>query len=1185
MKVLSGKAVWGALYNNSVFLVNLAFLVSYFLVEEQPRASIVYSFVAYSIILTRLWMGQVFLAVFTIADTYVAKVRVQNFLLLEELDHSSNVEKSNLRPKPEDAFVQLDGVTAKWEGEGTSEQNTLESISLSVKAGQLVAVIGPVGCGKSSLLMSILGELPTQKGDVRVSGRVAYVSQQPWIFSGSVRQNIVFGGVFDKSRYDKVVKVSALKRDFEIMPQGDATLIGDRGVSLSGGQRARVSLARALYMDADIYLLDDPLSAVDTAVGRHIFEKCIVGYLKHKPRILVTHQVQFLPVADNIFILKEGKIESQGSYDDLSQSGVDFAELLKQTEEEEGEEAVSPGLTSVPEEVAVPPMPDVQDLGSQMSLHSMVDDYEPEPVQLPEQEERASGTVGFGVYLEYFKAGTGVLKFTFLVLVNIAAQVFYVGSDWWLSRWSNLEEDRYAAIKAHEHFLADNNITDLANTSLSSNITIPYVDSTFNIGIFSAIIAVVFLFGLVRALLFFKIAVDASQTLHNQMFARILRSPISFFDNNPVGRILNRFSKDVGHMDDLLPVTFFDFIQCSLLILGIVLVAGVVNPYVFIPTVPLGIMFVIVRRYYLQTSRGIKRLEGTSRSPVFSYLSATLQGLHTVRSMKMEEKFMQEFDNYQDKHSEAWFLFLATSRWLAVRLDWLCAGFVIAVTFCSVFAAESMSPGLVGLSITYTMTLMGMFQWGVRQSAEVENQMISVERVLEYTRLPVEAALESAPDKKPPPTWPSSGAITGTDVNLRYSPDGPLVLKDFSFHINGMEKVGIVGRTGAGKSSLITTLFRMVEPTGAMVIDGINIQGIGLHDLRNTIAIIPQDPVLFTGSLRKNLDPFSHHKDDVLWKALDEVKLREQVKELPEGLGAEVSEGGINFSVGQRQLICLARAVLRHNKILMIDEATANVDPITDELIQATIRTKFRDCTVLTIAHRLHTIMDSDRVMVLDNGRIVEFEEPYTLLKEGQGYFYEMAQQTGKAEFDHLMEIAKEAAEKRANSPRVANGVKPGTLRPKDDPRSDSTLNDVPSSLNSNDLAATYDISDIETSLRTMDDDDDNASDATGDERRVKVAADDDKGQDASERSTAESERASLLPASGSASSSSAKTAGKGSAAVKDSAQKSRGKDDGVDEEEEEEEDDIDESDVLLRSGDRGQVSDSKGHGGGSLDV
>ncbi|RUS91067.1 hypothetical protein EGW08_001195, partial [Elysia chlorotica] len=785
-------------------------------------------------------------------------------------------------------YVQLKNVTAKWEGTYT-ETNTLDDVSLRVGPGELMAVIGPVGSGKSSLLMTILGELQPLSGSIKSRGTIAYVSQQPWVFSGSVRQNIIFGSKYDKARYDKVIKVAALTRDLTIMPNGDSTLIGDRGVSLSGGQRARVSLARALYMDADIYLLDDPLSAVDSAVGRHIFEKCIVKFLKNKPRILVTHQVQFLPVADNIFILKEGKINSQGSFTELSQSGVDFSELLKRSEEEEETErqkSVGRQLSSGSHHLE---SRDPMMTSSHTSLHSMVEDYEPEPVQLPDEEERAQGSVGLKVYVDYFKAGTGLFKFILLVLVNLLAQACYVGSDWWLSRWSNQEEEKFAAIKEYNQFLRDHNITN--TSSISGNLTaptIPYVDSYFNVYVFTGIIVAVFVFGLARALLFFKIAVDAARTLHNSMFTRVLRANISFFDNNPVGRILNRFSKDVGHMDDLLPVTFFDFIQCSLLILGIVLVAGVVNPWVFIPTVPLAVLFVYVRKYYLETSRSIKRLEGTLRSPVFSYLSASLQGLHTIRAMHMQDRFMAEFDGYQDNHTEAWYLFLATSRWLAVRLDMLCALFVIVVTTCSMLAADTMNAGLVGLSITYTMTLMGLFQWGVRQSAEVENQMISVERVLEYSRLPMEADLDSKPGKKPPPSWPSQGSIQATDVSLQYSPNGPYVLRNLSFNIKGKEKIGIVGRTGAGKSSLLTTLFRMVEPQGTLLIDGVNIQEIGLHDLRSVISIIPQDPVLFTGSLRKNLDPFQEQTDDKLWNALEEVKLKE-AKTLRSARGAQTS--------------------------------------------------------------------------------------------------------------------------------------------------------------------------------------------------------------------------------------------------------------------------------------------------------
>ncbi|KAL8559263.1 hypothetical protein ACOMHN_040387 [Nucella lapillus] len=846
--------------------------------------------------------------------------------------------------------------------------------------------------------MAILGELQASSGSVSVKGKVAYISQQAWVFSGSVRQNILFGSTYNKGRFDSVVRASALQKDLEIMPQGDSTLIGDRGISLSGGQRARVSLARALYADADVYLLDDPLSAVDAAVGLHIFRKCIQGVLRRKPRILVTHQLQYLTSADCILILKEGQAIGMGTYKELSNSGMDFAELLRTSEEEEEKEAMADNSHLL--SLHPPSSPLYTGYGSQLSLISTDPDFEPDSVQSREEEERETGTVGLGVYVQYFRAGAGVLRFLLLLLLLLTAQGSYILSDWWLSAWSTAEENRHAAIKQHQDLLSQGHNR--------TNITIPVVDGTRNIYIYTAIIASVFVFGMLRALLFFKVTVDASQSLHHHMFASILRCPVGFFDTNPVGRILNRFAKDVDLIDDSLPVTFFDFIQCLLLIVGIVGVAGVVNPLVFIPTVPILLLFFYIRRYYLVTSRSLKRLEGTARSPVYSYLSASLQGLHTIRAFSMEERCAGEFSAHQDAHSEAWLLVLAGTRWLASRLDLLCALFVTSVTFCAVLAVGSMDAGMVGLSVTYSMTLMGMFQWGVRQSAEVENQMISVERVLEYSRLPSEAELESSSEKggRPPPDWPQEGSVRAEDLCLRYSPDKPLVLKNVSFHIKAREKIGIVGRTGAGKSSLITALFRLVEPSGGLSIDGVDLSRLGLHDLRRSISIIPQDPVLFTGTLRGNLDPFLRHSDQQLWTALAEVQLKWVVEDLPCGLETRVCEGGVNFSVGQRQLICLARAVLRQNRILLIDEATANVDPKTDELIQQTLNAKFKDCTVLTIAHRLHTIMESDRVMVLSEGEVVELDAPHLLLQKQSGTFHAMVQQAGQSEAAYLASIA-----------------------------------------------------------------------------------------------------------------------------------------------------------------------------------
>ncbi|GFN81901.1 ATP-binding cassette subfamily c member 4, partial [Plakobranchus ocellatus] len=953
-----------------------------------------------------------------------------NFLLKEEhkqetyelrSNEFSGMDEISNTDKIQNAKLEIINVTAKWEGRDV-EASTLENITIRVKPGELVAIIGHVGSGKSSLLLSILGELPLLSGTVKAHGKIAYVSQHPWVFSASVRQNIVFGAKFDKTRYEKIIKICALSRDLSILPKGDATLIGDRGITLSGGQRARVSLARALYMDADVYLLDDPLSAVDTAVGKHIFDKCIVKFLENKLRILVTHQVQLLPVADNIVILTEGTVVSQGTFVELSKSGVDFAELLKIPNEDTQE--------NCPERAQSRNIDDILSLekdlsDTQGSLHervrtnstsskdSLPDSYEPEPVELPVEEERKIGSIDAKVFTEYFKAGSGIIMFFFLMFLMLLAQILYVLNDWWLAKWSGKVQEKYSDQKEYNQFLLDNNITAISNIS-AINITfpsVPDVDNYRNLYILGSITLALVGSSLSRALLFFKFAVDASKNLHNQMFARLLRTKIIFFDINPVGRVLNRFSKDVGQMDDLLPWSIFNFLQNGLLTCSTIMVAGIFNPWVFIPLVPLAVFFFIIRRHYVQTSRSIKRLEGTTRSPVFSHLSACLQGTHTIRAMGMELKCSDEFDAHQDLHTEAWFLFLTTSRWIAIRMDWLSVLFITCVVYSAVFASDSMDVEIAGLSITYTMNLMALFQWTVRQSTELENQMVSVERVIQYTRLPEEANLESTTDKKPPPSWPTHGSICAKDVSLQYSSTGPYVLKNLSFDISAAEKIGIVGRTGAGKSSLITALFRMVEAQGTLLIDGINIHNIGLHDLRGAISIIPQDPVLFTGTVRRNLDPFQEYSDEQLWRALDETQLKEAISATSEGLYTEVDEGGSNFSAGQRQLMCLARAVLGNTRMLVIDEATANVDPITDELIQQTIRTKFKDCTVLTIAHRLHTIIDSDKIMVLDAGEIVEMDTPMALLSKEAGVFRAMVEQLGKAELKHLTDFAKAHAD------------------------------------------------------------------------------------------------------------------------------------------------------------------------------
>uniref|UniRef100_A0A4W6BR66 Multidrug resistance-associated protein 4 n=1 Tax=Lates calcarifer TaxID=8187 RepID=A0A4W6BR66_LATCA len=891
-------------------------------------------------------------------ESRVSIRRIQEFLMLDEITKGSTALPQE---EKKDASVEIQDLIFP----ASSVSSCLTSLCACMSI-------------QSSLLSSILGELPTEKGVLKVKGQLTYAAQQPWVFPGTIRSNILFGKELNTQKYEKVIRACALKRDLELLPDGDLTLIGDRGATLSGGQKARVNLARAVYQEADIYLLDDPLSAVDAEVGRHLFEQCICGLLKNKPRILVTHQLQYLKAADQILVLKEGHMVAKGTYMELQRSGVDFTSLLKKEEEEEQQLPPSDVPTrsrTLSQNSVLSQSSSVQSLSSQA-----------EPVQTVVEESRAEGTIGVSLYVKFLRAGASI----FTLIISLSTS--YIMQDWWLAYWS-------------QEKLGDNNSTIIHN---GQNIT-KELDTAFYLGVYGGLTAAVIVFGFMRNLLLFNVLVRCAQALHNCMFNSILRTPVRFFDINPIGRVLNRFSKDIGQLDSNLPWTFVDFIQVFLQILGVIAVSASVIPWILIPVLPLLLIFLYLRRYFLQTSRDIKRLESTTRSPVFSHLSSSLQGLWTIRAFGAEERFQKAFDAHQDLHSAAWFLFLTTSRWFAVRLDGICSIFVTIVTFGCLLLRDQLDAGSVGLALTYSITLMGMFQWGVRQSAEVENMMTSVERVVEYTELENEAPWET--QKRPPPDWPSKGLVTFDHINFSYSSNGPLVLQDLKAMFRPKEKVGIVGRTGAGKSSLVSALFRLAEPQGKIYIDGVLTSEIGLHDLRQKMSIIPQDPVLFTGSMRKNLDPFNQHTDEELWNALQEVQLKSVVEELPGKLETVLAESGSNFSVGQRQLVCLARAILRKNRILIIDEATANVDPRTDELIQKTIRDKFRECTVLTIAHRLNTIIDSDRILVLDAGKIHAYDEPYTLLQDPECVFYKMVQQTGKQEAAALLEAAKQVTD------------------------------------------------------------------------------------------------------------------------------------------------------------------------------
>ncbi|CAK1600132.1 unnamed protein product [Parnassius mnemosyne] len=905
--------------------------------------------------------------------------------LLPDPSTSKGSPKEKSKRASKEIAIKFENAFCRWIK--SSDKEDVKDITLNIFSGSLTTIIGAVGSGKSTILHMMLNELPTSSGSMKVTGTASYASQDPWLFVGSVRQNILFGQPFHRTRYMEVCKVCALERDLSLFPHGDKTVIGERGVSLSGGQRARINLARAVYKEADIYLLDDPLSAVDTHVARHIFENCIKSYLSDKTVVLVTHQIQFIKSVDQIVIMDKGNILAEGTFEDLNEKELAIIQLMQDKTREVREEESTPNLQShsmlLPSAVSLTR----RRLSIILGTSSFAD-------QELEAEAQAIGRVRGSVYKEYFLAGTSYIYVFIVCIMFILAQFFASACDFWISKWSLIED----------HLTGDPTIDNLiwSQEGLYRN---------HYVVIFGILTVATVAVALFRAFLFFSLCMKSSIKLHDQMFDCISQSPMSFFHANPSGRILNRFSKDMGSVDELLPQAMLDCFQIILNLVGVIVVILMTDITMLIPITTSLIIFYIFRVIYVRTTSAIKRLEGITRSPVFGHVNATVLGLATIRSFGAQQLLTQEFDRHQDLHSAAWYLFIACSRAFGYFLDVICLLFIICVTFSCLMKTD-IEGSNVGLVITQSISLTGIFQWGMRQSAEMENQMTSVERVLEYTKLPQEPALVIEADKTPPEDWPSEGAIQFDNLSLKYTPDGNNVLHKLHFDVRPQEKIGIVGRTGAGKSSIIQAMFRLAYLDGSIRIDGIDISTIGLHDLREKISIIPQEPVLFSGTLRKNLDPFNEFPDELLLNALSNVELLN----IEEGVGAlykQVSECGTNFSVGERQLVCLARAIVRNERILLLDEATANVDAQTDALIQTAIRLHFSGCTVITIAHRLNTVIDSDKILVLDAGRLMEFDHPHILLQNKKGYFRKMVAETGPAMTAMLHKMAKESYESK----------------------------------------------------------------------------------------------------------------------------------------------------------------------------
>ncbi|XP_055876896.1 multidrug resistance-associated protein 1-like isoform X2 [Biomphalaria glabrata] len=972
-----------------------------------------------------------------IVQANVSLKRLQKFVDNPELDPYS-VDRQD---SDDIAAIRIEDASFAWESGNT----VLSHINLTIEEGSLVAIVGAVGAGKSSLLAAMLGEMEKEAGSVSVKGSVSYVAQQAWIQNATLKDNILFNKPLNEN-YEAVIEACALRTDLQILPAGDQTEIGEKGINLSGGQKQRVALARAVYQNSDVYLLDDPLSAVDSHVGKHLFTEVIgpKGMLKDKTRVLVTHGIGFLPQVDKIIVLVHGKISEVGSFTELMHHNGAFAEFLRNylTEElkddtladgdilssraeilsrlgsmaEDASEFIqscfiylfrqvsrlseahpdsSEVSKAVDDDTDIDAFKDTSELrGSDMSLPAsihkstvltskstqdksdLIVNEEEEKLlkkekkgdKLVQAETAETGRVKLSVFMVYVKA-VGALLTVVILFFYVLYHSASIYSNIWLSEWSN----------------------DARNPNISSDTA----NRDMRLGVYGAL-------GIIQGVLIsacsFLTALGglvASRRLFAQFLNHLLRNKLSFFEQTSQGTILNRCSDDIADLDYAIHFSVRSMLMVILSSLGTAFVIIYSTPWALALFPFIVPVYWAVQRFYVATSRQLKRLESISRSPIYSHFGETITGAMTIRAFGLEEHFIKESQTKVDHNQSSYYPGIVANRWLAIRLEIVGNLIIFFASLFAVIGRNDLSPGIVGLSITYAMNVTQTLNWLVRMTCDLESNIVSVERIKEYTETPTEAAW-IIENHRPNPEWPEQGVVEFKDYQFRYREGLDLVLKGINCRIESGEKIGIVGRTGAGKSSLTLGLFRIIEAAGGCItVDGIDISTIGLHDLRSKLTIIPQDPVLFSGTLRMNLDPFDKHPDEQIWSALEHAHLKSFVSGLEKGLLFECSEGGENLSVGQRQLVCLARALLRKTQVLILDEATAAVDLETDDLIQATIRSEFERCTVLTIAHRLNTIMDYSRILVLDAGNIKEFDDPKVLLNNHKSIFYSMAKDAG----------------------------------------------------------------------------------------------------------------------------------------------------------------------------------------------
>ncbi|CAM8972586.1 unnamed protein product [Rhodiola kirilowii] len=940
------KGYNGFLFWASPVLVSAATFVACYFLNIPLRASNVFTFVA-SMRLVQDPIRSIPDVIGVVIQAKVAFARIVNYLEAPELQSEAIRRQGNIESF--NHVISIRSANISWED--NLSKPTLRNITLEVRHGEKVAICGEVGSGKSTLLSAILGEVPNIQGNIEVYGKIAYVSQNAWIQSGSIQENILFGSPMDHQRYQETLERCSLVKDLELLPYGDLTQIGERGVNLSGGQKQRIQLARALYQDADVYLLDDPFSAVDAHTASSLFNEYVMTALSRKTVLLVTHQVDFLPAFDLVLLMSDGEIVKAAPYSELLESSKEFQTLVNAHKETAGSERLSEVTSSQKSEK---PLKEIKSTYIEKDTKLVKGD------QLIKQEEKEIGDTGFKPYIQYLNQNKGFLFFS---LASFGHVSFVIGQV-------------------------------LQNSWMAAHVDDPQVSKLRLIVVYLIIGFTSTLFLLCKYLFAIYMGLQSSKSLFTQLLNSLFRAPMSFYDSTPLGRILSRVSSDLSVVDLDIPMSLILTVGSTTNCYNILGVLAVITWQVLFISIPLVYIAIRLQKYYYPTAKELMRINGTTKSLVANHLTESVAGAVTIRAFRQEDRFFAKNIHLVDTNASSFFLSFTAIEWLIQRLEFISAIVLASSALCMVLLPSgTFGAGFIGMALSYGLSLNISLVMSLQNQCTLANYIISVERLNQYMHIPSEAP-DVIEENRPPANWPAVGKVEIIDLKIRYRPQTPLVLRGISCTFEGGHKIGIVGRTGSGKTTLISALFRLVEPAGGkIVVDGIDITSIGLHDLRSRFGIIPQDPTLFNGTVRYNLDPLGKHSDQEIWEVLGKCQLRDVVQEKEGGLDSLVMDDGSNWSMGQRQLFCLGRTLLRRSRILVLDEATASIDNATDFILQKTIRREFADCTVITVAHRIPTVMDCTKVLAIRDGKLMEFDEPMKLMKTEGSLFGQLVKE------------------------------------------------------------------------------------------------------------------------------------------------------------------------------------------------